>query len=113
IGAGWLLSFLHQQEIIKDDIDELLYDFDDNFYKIAVKIVVDDSASLNELLDIISYQQQRIQNKSNAYNFHRRFSLFETIKILTKKLISKLETDELSIQDKVKCLLKLSYLSRT
>lgn len=113
IGAGWLLSYLHQQEIIQDDIDELLYDFDDNFYKIAIKIIVEEKSSLAELLNIINYYQQRIQNKSNSYNYHRRFPLFETIKLLSEKLVSKLTSEELSIHDKIICLLKLSYLSRT
>lgn len=113
IGAGWLLSYLYQQEIIKDDIDELLYDFDDNFYKIAIKTIVEDKSSLDDLLNIITYFQQRIQNKSSSYNFHRRFALFETIKLLAEKLVFKLAADELSIHDCIKCLFKLSYLTRT
>lgn len=113
LGAGWLMSYLHQEEFIKEDIDELLYDFDDNFYKIAIKVIVDENTLLDDLFDIITYHQQRIQNKLSKHNFHRRFALYETMKLLTEKLRIKLLYGNLSYYEVSRILLKMSYLNYT
>jgi hypothetical protein len=111
IGAGWLISFFHKNEVIEDDIDEILFDFDDNFYKLAMKAVVDTNNSYEEILHLIHYFQQRIQNKSTQHNFYRRFTLFETIRLLTEKLSSQLRNNTLTRNQEIEVLLKLSYLS--
>ncbi len=113
LGAGWLLSYLHFNEIFNDDLDELLYDFDDNFYLLAVKSVVHPCPILEDLLQVINYFQQRLQNKSISYNFYRRFFLFETMKMLVEKLISLSTSYEMTRSDLARTILKFSYLAST
>ncbi|MBB2951297.1 hypothetical protein [Sphingobacterium sp. JUb56] len=113
LGAGWLVAYLHQMEILTDDIDELLFDFDDNFYKIAINAIVVESTTLCETLEIINYFQQRIQNRQIKFNFYRRFVLFEIIKLLNEKLVNMISLKSLIISDSVKILLKFSYLIKT
>ena len=113
LGAGWLVAYLHQQEILTDDINELLYDFDDNFYKLAIKVIVEPDPNLTDLIEISTYYQQRLQNKSTSYNFYRRFIVFEVMKLLTEQLVKKVNSEHLTKSELVLLILKLSYLSKT
>ena len=113
LGAGWLLSFGYQHDLVEGDIDEVLSDFDDNFYKLALRIIVDVNSSLEDTLNLIHYFQQRVQNKPLKHNFYRRFALFETIKLLTEKLNSLLKNNSLTRYEEIEAVLKISYLSQT
>lgn len=114
LGAGWLISFLNKQDMIDVDEDNVLYDVDDNIYKLTIKAIVSINISIDELLELISYYHQRILNKSKYYNFYRRFALFECLKLLVDKVSSIMAVDtSLSHFEKSKILLKYSYLITT
>lgn len=113
LGAGWLVAFRHQCHMVADNIDELLYDFDDNFYKLAIQKVVRSDSGINDLFPLIDYYHQRLQNSSISYNFYRRFALFEIIKLLVDKLISICMSDQSTYTEQIRILLKLSYLNVT
>ncbi|WP_223583052.1 hypothetical protein [Sphingobacterium sp. GVS05A] len=112
LGAGWLISYLIKHGFIDEDPDDLLHDFDDNIYKIAIKAVVSNATSISELLELICYYQERIQNKPIKYNIFRSFIQREILKLLVDKMLKIVTSDTRKIlrQELSSILLKLSYL---
>ena len=86
LGAGWFISFLVNQDLITLDVDEVLFDLDDNLYKIAIKLIVTDKIAINELLSFIAYYKERIKNSINNHNFFRSFGNHEIMKMLIHRL---------------------------
>lgn len=113
LGAGWLFAYRHQHRMFAGDIDEFLYDFDDNFYTLAIQKIVKTDSCIDDLLPLIDYYQQRLQNSSISYNFYRRFTLFEMMKLLVDKLISICLSGRSTCGEQIRILLKLSYLNLT
>ena len=113
LGAGWLFAYRHQHCMFTGDIDEFLYDFDDNFYTLAIQKIVKTDSCLDDLFPLIDYYQQRLQNSSISHNFYRRFTLFEIMKLLVDKLILICMSDQSTCADQIRILLKLSYLTVT
>lgn len=93
LGIGWFISYLDYEKILQIDLDEVLYDFDDNLYKIALKVIVDDNASIEEVTYLITYFHQRYLNKNNFRNNYRRFPIYECLKMLMEKCVTLLSVN--------------------
>ncbi len=115
LGAGWLISYLIKHKILVFDVDEILYDVDDLIYKLTIKAVINSETTIEELLQLISYYQQRLLNKSKTYNIYRHFALIECLKLLVDKTLSTLSENSLILAPlaKSRVLLKFSYLVTT
>ncbi|WET69767.1 hypothetical protein [Sphingobacterium sp.] len=115
LGAGWLISYLIKHKILVCDVDEILYDVDDLIYKLTIKAVINSETTIEELLQLISYYQQRLLNKSKTYNIYRHFALIECLKLLVDKTLSTLSENSLILAplEKSRVLLKFSYLVKT
>ncbi|WP_400262938.1 hypothetical protein ACFX5U_07640 [Sphingobacterium sp. SG20118] len=92
LGIGWFIALLDYEKMIQIDIDEILYDFDDNLYKIALKVIVDKNATIEEVTNLITYFHQRFLSKSNLKNNYRRFPIYECLKMLMEKWITLIST---------------------
>ncbi|MBL1408203.1 hypothetical protein [Sphingobacterium faecale] len=117
LGLGWLIAFLVENDYIKGDADEILEDIDDTLYKLTIGEVLNPKTEIEQLLCYVTYYQQRLQYKSKAH-FYRRFSHFECMKLLLKKLNNfLLETREKTsvslIRDQINIVLKYSFLVKT
>lgn len=113
IGLGWLLAFLAQKGKLEGDIDDILYDVDDNVYKITIKAVLEDQFDIDELLTLVNYYGQRLEHKEPSRHFYRNFPHFECMKLLLGKLNTYLLStplDKKTICIKSDILLKYSYL---
>lgn len=115
MGIGWLIAYLSYHDILQIDVDDILYDFDDNIYKITVNKITNRETKIDELINLITYYQQRLQNKSHKHNFYRKFALTECLMLLVNKLKELLEINDrqLSPYDLSKVMLKVSYLAIT
>lgn len=113
LGLGWLITFLVQLEYFELDVEEVLYDFDDNMYKLAMKAIADRESQIDHLFELIVYFQQRLQSKINYNNFYRRFSLYECLRLLIEKLTKTISEDQISIFQLSKVSCKMSYLIKT
>lgn len=110
IGVGWLISFFHRNNILDLDIEEVLYDIDDLTYKLAINQISSKEFNFKELLFLITYFQERVQNDHNN-KFYRSFSLKETLKLLVNKANQVTLGGFLSPLENTCILLKYSYLS--
>lgn len=116
LGLGWLISYLIQEELMEGDADEILEDVEDVLYKLTIKEIVHPEYRVSELLYFATYYQQRLEYKSKAH-FYRRFTLFESLKLIIEKLNKFLMSEEDTaapsrIKDQVDIVLKYSYLSK-
>ena len=109
-GIGWLISFFHRNNILVLDIEEVLHDIDDLTYKLAINQISLKEFNFKELLFLITYFQERVQNTHNN-KFYRSFCLKETLKLLVDKANQVVLEDFLSPLEITYILLKYSYLS--
>lgn len=114
LGLGWIIAYLIREEYLDLDGDDILYDIDDNLYKLCIKEVAVKHFDVNRLIHFVSYYQERIQYKSSAV-FYRRFTHDECMKLLIEKLNSFLtnlqDNDFLdNISPIVNVIWKFSYL---
>lgn len=112
LGIGWFIALLDYEKMLQIDIDDVLYDFDDNLYKIAIKVIIDSNADIDEVMDLITYFHQRFLNKSNLKNNYRRFPMYECLKMLMGKCIALLSINYKLYNQKIlaKTLLKMSFV---
>lgn len=116
LGLAWLIAYLIQEKIIEGDADEVLEDVDDVLYKLAIKEIVQPVPQVPQLLDYITYYQQRLKYTSKAH-FYRRFTHFECMKLMLEKLNEFLLDAESSfspdsISQYINVVLKHSYLCK-
>lgn len=86
LGGGWLIALCANKGFMIMNVDEVLFDLDDNLYKIAIKIVTTDKINIDELLYFITYYRERIKNRESKHNFFRNFSHHEILKLLVLQI---------------------------
>ncbi|WP_270087401.1 hypothetical protein [Sphingobacterium sp. SYP-B4668] len=97
LGLGWLINFLIHEQIIEGDADEILEDMDDTIYKLTIKEVLNSEVNVHNMLEFVTYYQQRLIYTSSAH-FYRRFTHHECMKLLVDKLNAYLIKADLSNQ---------------
>lgn len=116
LGLGWLVAYLIETNHIEADADEILEDIDDTIYKLTIREIMNEYTDTNNLLQFVSYYQQRLQYQSKAH-FYRRFTHFECLKLLIEKLNTSISTKEpILVKDTgelTNIMLKYSYLIKT
>lgn len=115
VGLGWLISFLTKYALLEADADEVLYDFDDNIYKMTIKTIASKEIHIEELLSQLLYFQQRLQNNMTQFNSNRKILLFESQKLLIEKIgvFLKSTAIETQLEEKSAIMLRFSYLTAT
>lgn len=115
-GLGWLIAFLIQKEHIGGNVDEILEDVDDNIYKFTIKSILSEPTNVDQLLELVTFYQQRFTDGIANHNFYRKFSHFECMKLLTEKLnafLSEVPVNDENLCTKINILLKYSYLAES
>lgn len=111
-GIGWLLSHLYDKNIYKINIDEYLYDFDDNIYKLTLSnISLYETKKADLLLDYCSYLHQRLLNTNTTHDVFRKFTLYECLVIAVTFLLENL--DKLKTNTAIKVLIRYTFLENT
>lgn len=115
LGIGWLVSFFTKYKLLDGNADEVLYDFDDNIYKIVTKTIGSKEINIEEVLAQLLYFQQRLQNNMTQFNSNRKILLFECQKLLVEKIGNFLKNTSIEkfIVEKSAIILRLSYLTST
>lgn len=115
LGIGWFLAYLDNSNKISLDIDEILFDLDDNIYKLSIKEVVSTETNFHTLFDFISYFQQRFIGRNKNQYEYRKFAIHECLKLLMEKLLNSLNANYKSLPhfSLAEFLLKISFLGPT
>ncbi|AZB19194.1 hypothetical protein EG352_16135 [Chryseobacterium indologenes] len=116
IGFGWLVAYLHYQEYIDIDSDEILEDVDDQVYKYTLQIISNSKDETDTLLEIVNYSLIRHLNKNPQELHYRKFIHYECINLIfdifTHYLeisLNKKNIDPTELHNCCKILLKISY----
>lgn len=111
LGLGWMICYLIHEEYLEGNADEILEDIDDTIYKLTIKEVISEEINIENLIQFMTYYQQRLTYKSEE-NYFRRFSHLECLKLLVEKGNQYLKENN-DLQKSVDLLLKYSFLVKT
>lgn len=90
-GFGWLIAFLHQEEYLHINSDEILEDVDDQIYKMTLADLGQDEPSIDQILGLVNYFLIRHRNSNVEENFYRKFAHSECLNLLFNYLICYIE----------------------
>lgn len=118
VGLGWLLGFLFEKQIIIGDEDEILEDIDDFIYKLCLKEIFDPLASIDRMLEYLTFYHQRIMCSKKEFSDYRNISHYECLKQiisqLNKYLHESLNSSKQIISiNNINIILKYSFLIKT
>lgn len=91
IGFGWLVAYLHYQQYIDINSDEILEEVDDQVYKYTIQVIASQKDHINSLLEIVDYSIIRHLNKNPHELHYRRFIHYECINLIFDILMYYLE----------------------
>ncbi|WP_312391180.1 hypothetical protein [Chryseobacterium sp.] len=91
IGFGWLIAFLHQEKYIRINSDEVLEEFDDQIYKVALSNLGEKEKKINELLGLTNYFLIRHRNTNPKEKYFRKFIHSECLNLIFNNFVNYIE----------------------
>ncbi|SHF77629.1 glycoside hydrolase family protein [Pedobacter caeni] len=116
MGIGWLIEFCAQNNLLYINSDQILEDIEDIIYRHTLTKIYCKQIEVDKFLELINYYQIRSLSRNQNEVFYRKMPIFKLLNTLVNRLCKEIligETHFQNLENKIRIMLKMSYLRST